>query len=357
MVPAGKPMNDQTKNRFEKPVPTLREVAQLASVSVATASNALNSPGRVSDELRQRVERAVGQLGYIPHAAAQSLRRSRGKLVALMVPNLHNPFFADLVEAVERLVFERGYSLLLYSSGEDVEAEIRHLNLLRSYRIDGLILAPAGRREPSHSATLAALKAPVVLVDRTLDGFGFDSVMLDNQMAGHLAGAHLVGLGHKRIGVILGSSSVSAGRERLLGFKEALVTGGVVFDQALMREVGLRDSRAYDAAIELLRRPDRPTAIFAGHSLVLLGVMRALAELGLRCPADVSALAVDDFPWAAAMRPRLTIVAQPVAEMAAASVALLFDRIDGAPPGSERRSLLAPRLIVRDSCAKPPEGA
>lgn len=348
------PMDDPPKNRFETPVPTLREVAQLASVSVATASNALNSPARVSSELRARVQRAVDQLGYVPHAAAQSLRRSRAKLVALMVPNLRNPFFADLVEAVERLVFERGYSLLLYSSGEDVEAEIRHLNLLRSYRIDGLILAPAGRREPSHSATLAALKAPVVLIDRTLDGFAGDSVVLDNQMAGHLAGEHLVGLGHKRIGVILGTASVSAGRERLLGFKEALVSGGVVLDQGLVREVGLRDSRAYDAALELLRRPDRPTAIFAGHSLVLLGVMKAMAELGLRCPGDLSLIAIDDFPWASAMQPTLTIVAQPVAEMAAASVDRLFDRIEGIEPGDDRLAPMAPRLIVRESCAKPP---
>lgn len=350
-------MGDDLKNRFEASAPTLRDVALLAAVSVATASNALNSPGRVSAELRQRVQRAVDQLSYVPHAAAQSLRRSRGKLVALMVPNLRNPFFADLVEAVERQVFERGYSLLLYSSGEDVEAEIRHLNLLRSYRIDGLILAPAGRREPSHSSTLAALKAPVVLVDRTLDGFGFDTVVLDNQMAGQLAGSHLVGLGHRRIGVILGSSSLSAGRERLLGFKEALVAHGVVFDPALMREVGLRDSRAYDAAIELLGRPDRPSAIFAGHSLVLLGVMRAMAELGLGCPDDVSVIAVDDFPWAAAMQPALTIVAQPVAEMAAVSVCLLFDRIEGGGALRERRNLLAPRLIVRDSTAMPPKGA
>lgn len=350
-------MNDRVKNRFEKPVPTLREVAQLAAVSVATASNALNSSGRVSDELRQRVERAVGQLGYIPHAAAQSLRRSRAKLVALMVPNLRNPFFVDLVEAVERLVFERGYSLLLYSSGEDAEAEIRHLNLLRSYRIDGLILAPAGRREPFHSAVLAALKAPVVLVDRTLDGVGFDTVALDNHMAGHLAGAHLVALGHTRIGVILGSSSVSAGRDRLQGFREALVGGGVLLDPRLIREVGLRDSRAHEATSDLLGLPDRPTAIFAGHSLVLLGVMRALAERGLRCPENVSVLAVDDFPWAAAMQPPLTIVAQPVAEMAAASVARLFERIEGAEGSAGRRTLLAPRLIVRESCSEAPKRA
>lgn len=351
-------MEEGQKNRFEASAPTLREVAQLAAVSVATASNALNSPDRVSAELRQRVHRAVDQLGYVPHAAAQSLRRSsRGKLVALMVPNLHNPFFVELVEEIERLVFERGYSLLLYSSGEDVEAEIRHLNLLRSYRIDGLILAPAGRRDSSHSATLSALKAPVVLVDRTLDGFGFDTVALDNQMAGHLAGEHLVSLGHRRIGVILGSSSVSAGRERLLGFKEALVAGGVVFDPGLMREVGLRDSRAHGATIELLSLAEPPTAIFAGHSLVLLGVMRALAERGLRCPDDVSALAVDDFPWAAAMQPRLTIVAQPVAEMAAATVDLLFERIGGARQGPGERSLLPPRLIVRDSCGNPPNVA
>ncbi len=193
---------------------------------------------------------------------------------------------------------------------------------------------PAGRRESSHSATLSALKAPVVLVDRTLDGFGFDTEALDNHMAGHLAGTHLVGLGHRRIGVILGSSSVSAGRERLLGFKEALVAGGVVFDPALMREVGLRDSRAHDATVELLSLAEPPTAIFAGHSLVLLGVMRALAERGLRCPDDVSALAVDDFPWAAAMQPRLTIVAQPVSEMAAAAVDLLFERIGGGKAGA-----------------------
>jgi len=350
-------MQDQEEKRFSAAPATLREVAQLASVSVATASNALNSPDRVSAELRGRVLRAVEQLGYVPHAAAQSLRRSRGKLVALMVPNLRNPFFVELVDAVERLVFARGYSLLLYSSGEDAEAEIRHLNLLRSYRIDGLILAPAGRREPSHSASLAALKAPVVLVDRTLDGFGFDTVVLDNHRAGQLAGEHLVGLGHRRIGVILGTSSLSAGRERLLGFKEALVASGVVFDSSLLREVGLRDSRAYDAAIDLFMQKPAPTAIFAGHSLVLLGVMRALAERRLRCPEDVSTIAVDDFPWAAAMTPRLTVIAQPVAEMAAASVDLLFGRIEGEAAGPGRRATLPPSLIVRESTARAPKVA
>lgn len=330
-------------------MPTLREVAKLAAVSVATASNAINMPGRVSEDLRQRVLRAVEQLGYIPHAGAQSLRRTRSRLVALMVPNLRNPFFVDLVDAVERLVFGRGYSLLLYSSGEDPEAEIRHLNLLRSYRIDGLILAPAGRREPAHSAALSALKAPVVLVDRMLEGFGFDAVALDNHAAGGLAGAHLVGLGHRRIGVILGSSSVSAGRERLLGLKEAMVAGGLAFDPALLREVGLRDSRAHDAALDLLDLERPPTAIFAGHSLVLLGVMRALSARGIGCPEGMSIVTVDDFPWAAAMRPALTVVAQPVAEMADRAVALLFDRIEGGESGPGRRAVLAPMLVVRDS--------
>jgi LacI family transcriptional regulator len=330
---------------------TIRDVARLASVSVATVSNVLNSTRSVAAETRERVLKAVDALGYAPHAAARSMRGRGSGLLGLIVADITNPFFTALVHAIERAANARGYAVLLCNSDEDLEREQRHLQLLRTQRVDGIILAATGHASSGRAAALSRLRAPVVLVDRGFTEFGLDAVILDNRQAALAATRHILGFGHKRIAMIGGPTTVSTGADRLAGYREALLEAGVAYQPRWVHDAGFREEPAYDAACAMLASSERPTAIFAANNLIAIGVMRAIADARLRCPEDVSVVSIDDFAWATAFRPRMTTVAQPVAQMGETTVRLLLDRIDGTAPAEARTEVMAPMLVVRDSCA------
>ncbi len=332
---------------------TIHDVARLASVSVATVSNALNGARPVAAATRARVLKAVEALGYAPHAAARSMRGGSSGLIGLIVADITNPFFTSLVQAVERAANAKGYAVLLCNSDEDHEREEQHLQLLRRQRVDGIILAATGHASTGRASALSQQRAPVVLVDRGFSEFGLDAVMLDNRRAAHEAARHILGFGHRRIAMISGPATLSTGADRLAGYREALLEAGVPFDARWVHDAGFREERAYDAACAMLAAPDRPTAIFAANNLIAIGVMRAIADKRLRCPDDVSVVSIDDFPWANAFRPRLTTVAQPVGAMGDAAVRMLMERIAGTAPAEARLDVMAPMLVVRDSCSAP----
>jgi LacI family transcriptional regulator len=336
---------------------TIRDVARLANVSVTTVSNVLNSPDKVSPELLARVHQAVEQLGYAPHAAARSLRKRSSGLLGLVVGDITNPFFTELFEAIELAAAERGFSVVLCNSNERAEREEVHLKMLRSQRIDGLILAPTGTVSMNRVALLAALEIPIVLVDRAMEGLGYDAVILNNHRAAYEATSHAIGCGHRRIALINGPTAVRTAADRLQGYREALLAAGLAFDPQLVREAGFREHLAYVAAIELLRGASRPTAIFTANNLMTIGAIRAIAECGLNCPGDISLIGIDDLPWAEAVSPRLTMVAQPVRTMGETALEFLAQRIAGTRAGIGTTAIMEPRLIVRNSCAAPAMGA
>ncbi|RYF44041.1 MAG: LacI family transcriptional regulator [Comamonadaceae bacterium] len=332
---------------------TIHDVARLASVSVATVSNALNAARPVAPATRARVLKAAQALGYTPHAAARSMRGRGSGLIGLIVADITNPFFTSLVQSVERAANAHGYAVLLCNSDEDHEREEKHLQLLRTQRVDGIILAATGQASQGRASALGQLRAPVVLVDRGLPEFGLDAVILDNRRAALEATRHILGFGHRRVAILAGPSTVSTGADRLAGYREALLEAGVPYDARWVHDAGFREDRACDAASDMLSQRDRPTAIFAANNLIAIGVMRAIADRRLRCPEDVSVVSIDDFAWANAFRPRLTTVAQPVAAMGEAAVRLLMGRIAGETPAEPRLEVMAPMLVVRDSCSKP----
>ena len=332
---------------------TIRDVARLAGVSVATVSNAVNEPERVSDELRNRVNKAIVALNYAPRAAARSLRKQSSGLIGLIVADITNPFFTELVRAVEVVASQRGYSVLLCNSDEDPGREARALDLLRSQWVDGIVLAATGTASADRAALLSQLRVPVVLVDRGLEGLGFDSVVLDNRLAALQATRHLIDQGHRRIGLISGPAGLSTGADRQAGYREGLLAAGLSPDPALIREAGFREDQGHQATLDLMRLPDPPTALFAANNLMAIGMMRALTALGLDCPGDVSVISIDDFPWADVFRPRLTTVSQPVRAMGELAMRLVTDRIGGGRGGPGETHVLTSHLEVRDSCAPP----
>jgi len=328
---------------------TLRDVALRAGVSIGSASAVVNGTAPVSPEMRTKVLRAVEELGYSPDGIARSLRLGRTRTIGLVVPDITNPHFAGMASAIEIACDRAGYTLMLCNTADDPAKEIRHLKLMRTQRVDGIILVPGGATvevEPLRQA----IAAPTVLVDRTLDGLDCDAVLLDNRAASRMVVEYLIRSGHRRIGIIVGPAALSMSGERLAGYRETLAENGIPVVEALVVAGDFQSEPAYQAAVALLHRRPRPTAIFSTSNHTTIGTMKALADQGFRCPRDISVAGIDDFEWSNAFAPRLTTAAQPIAEIGGQAVAALLERMSGTGASQPRRFVLAPRLIVRDSC-------
>lgn len=332
---------------------TMRDVARLAGVSTATVSFAINNSPRVSPALRGRVMEAIAQTGYAPDIAARALRRGAATSIGLIVSDITNPSFAAVAHAVERAAHARGYAVFICNTDERIEEERTYLQLMQAQRVAGLLLATAGRDDADHAARLAAdVSIPTVLIDRPVSGLAWDSVMSDNVGAAHAAVAHLVANGHRRIGYVGGLGRLAIADQRLEGYRRALAEGAIAFDPALVRQGNYRPHEAASSTRALLAAPDRPSAIFGTNAITVLGVMQGIAELDLAIPRDVSVAGVDDVPWATAVRPALTTVAQAWTELGARAVDLLLARI-AEPDRAPQRIVLPTALIVRGSVAPP----
>lgn len=330
---------------------TMKDVAREAGVSVYTVSAALSGAAPVSDELRARVAAAVEKLRYERNSMARSLRRGTTSLVGLIVSDVTNPFFTELVDCIENEARANGFSVLLGISGHDVERERELLRLMRAQQAAGAILCPAGSLDDYADGELAGGRTHVVAIDNASPELPVDTVTLDNRSAARLATRHLLDLGHRRIGMVAGMRHQFVAQERLAGYREALSSAGVSYDEALVEYGNFRLEDGYRACERLMAGEAAPSALFVSNNLMLIGVMRALGDLGLAVPDDVSICSIDDFPWASAFQPALTVVRQPIADMASAAFQCLVERLE-AGDASPRHQLFAPQLLVRQSSAR-----
>ncbi len=331
----------------DKGTVTIKDVAQHASVSTATVSRVLSNSGPVSAEVRERVERAIQTLGYRPSRMARGFRAQRSKFIGLIISDVENPFYTSLVRAVEDVAYAHDYSLLLCNSDEDPNKERTYIQFLADERVAGVIGSPASETETSFAALFDA-GIPVVSVDRRSIVTPVDTVLLDNVTAARDLTRHLISHGHRRIGAILPSTSITSGRERLSGFLQALDEAGLVPDPDLIREGKGSEAFGSQAAHALLDLPDRPTAIFTGNNLITLGVLKAIQERHLRIPDDVAVAGQDEMPWMSLLAPGITVAAQPIHQMGRLAMQMLFARIEG-DRQPVREIKLAPQLIIRNS--------
>ena len=328
----------------------LHDVAELAGVSPSTVSRAINRPEMVDEETRDRVLEAVRRLDYRPSRVARRLRVERGSsgLLGLVIPDLQNPFFADLARGVEDAAQRHGYTVLIGNADEDLDKERRYLEVMRAESVDGVILPPVTETDPA-AAELVGSGMPVVCVDRRLARTRVDTVVVDNVRGAYEATEHLVRLGHTRIGFIEGRPQASTSRERLEGYRAALADQGIPADPALVRAGDSRQESGRRLARELLAEPDRPTALLVGNGVMTLGSLETLHREGVRIPSEMAVVGYDDMPWAQALTPPLTVVRQPGYELGSRALELLLQRI--AEPGrSTTVVLLQPELVVRESC-------
>ena len=330
---------------------TIRDVAKAAGVSTATVSAVVNESAFVSPELRARVLAAVERLDYAPMSAARTLKKGRSQLIALVVSDLANPFFARIVWAAEAAVAAWGYSLVVFNSDEKPENERRILARIRTLSCDGILLVPVGASLRQSQRDPGGHAVPTVLFGRVVDGDRSDSVTIDNVSAGRQVTNYLLDLGHRTIATITGPQHLTTGRGRLDGLLEAMAARNLAPRPGHIRSGEFREDVAYSVARELIGQADKPTALYAANGVMALGVMRALADLGLKCPDDISIASTDTIPGIGALRPRLTRTEHPVADMTNEALRLLVDRIERGSGMSPRHIVFQPSLILGESCA------
>ena len=328
---------------------SLHEVAHRAKVSIATVSRVLNKSNKVVPETRAVVEKALRDLGYRPSRVARRLRMKDGRahLVGLIIPDIQNPFYAEIARGVEDTAYKSEYALLLCNSDESLEKERFYLDVMRDESVDGIVLPPF---DETDQAVVDMVKTgmPVVCVDRSLARVKTDLVEVDNYQGAFEAVTHLLGKGHTRIGLIEGRTQVSTSRERRRGYLDALAAGHIAVRKELLRAGDFKQESGRILANELLALRKPPTALFVVNNLMTVGALATIHQRGLRVPQDVAIVGFDDLPWAEALDPPLSVVRQPAYEVGRQAMELLLRRIlePNRLPVTVR---LRPELVIRRS--------
>lgn len=338
--------------------PTQVDVAQRAGVSRATVSYVLNglTEGRVpiSDETRQRVLEAIEELGYEPDARAQALRSGNTNTIALIIPDLRNPHFCEYATGIEEAARAAGYHLLLSSTSLSDEYAVEIFKDLARRRFDGLIITGSFILKSAEAQTiLARIRKRNLPVVEMNEFYGVDSASSDYRGATKEVISHLLSLGHRRIGFVYGVADHELGLDRLQPFQESLTNAGIVVEPDLIDECGPTIEDGYQAAMRLLKRTQRPTAIIAVNDLLAISTIRAAGDLGLRVPDDLSVVGFDNIPMTDYLMPRLTTVTKDAYNAGRSAFEMLLARIQN--PEIPRQVLHTPaKLIIRESTGPAP---
>jgi LacI family transcriptional regulator len=328
----------------------MADVAMNAGVSVSTVSHVVNGTRPVSGILRARVLEAIRQSSYTPNTVARALVTSDTHLIGIVMSALTNSFFVSVVAAIDRAGRRHGYSSILADNRDRVDDEAEAVNMLLSRRVDGIVLAPAAGDKEAVLDKLAAEEVPTVLIDRFADD-RFDQVGAENREATASLVQHLAALGHSRIGFVSGMKGLSTTSERVAGYRLGLEQAGLRFQHDLVCCGRSAAAPAERALISLLARRNPPTAIVSSNNYMTIGVLRALQRNGMRVPEDIAVVAYDDLDFGGVFQPRLTVIAQPVSEIASTAVNLLIKRINSKnKPKNVQRIQIAATFIHRESC-------
>ncbi len=330
---------------------TLQMIARKLAVSTATVSLALRDSPLVAESTKRKVKKAARDLGYVYNRSAAALRMARTNILAVALHNILNPYFAEILAAIEQRAIEQGRTVMFGSCAGDTDRQERVLTTLREYRPDGLLFCPTAGTRAENLDHLIASGIPVVQLVREIEDTGFDFVGLDDEAAAVMAVEHLLALGHTRIAMLGGSLSVSTGRARHAGYAKAIRAAGLSLDASLH----VQGAETRDAGISgvhwLMERRDPPTAIYCYNDLTALGAMVGMRQHGLEPGRDVSIIGCDDIAEAGASFPGLTTVRGNHVEMVHKAIDLLNERMID-PVAQQKRLRVAPQLVVRGSTAR-----
>lgn len=325
---------------------TIKDVAKLAGVSTSTVSRTLSNRVFVEEETRQKVLKAVKELNYRPSIMAKALREGRSYTLALSVPDINSLFYPMLMKSVEKYAAEHGYFLLLCNNNEDVEQEKRNVEMLSMRGVDG-ILCMSVKDDVSHLVQLSEeRKLPVVLVNRDLTEH-LSCITINHRQGGYLMMKYLLDMGHRQIAALFSDFENQRCRERFFGCKQAMEEYGISNYKKFFVYDVMSIEEAHNCTLELLNRPERPTAFFASMDVLALGIYQGIAELGLTIPRDISVVGFDNIFVTEHMIPPVTTFSASIDELAKQSVECLIDQIENG--GAPRRMVIGGSLVQRAS--------
>ena len=329
---------------------TIKDVAREAAVSSMTVSRVINGSEKVRPATRERVERAIDELGYVPSRLARGLIRQKTGTLALIVPDVANPFFTLIVRGAEDVARRAGYRMILCDTRSDLDIEREVIEEMIAHRVEGMAIAPVSDRSRTHLRRVAKFGVPFVLIDRTVPGVQADAIVGDNVGGARELVDHLLALGHRRIGFVVEEDDVSTARDRRAGYLDALRRAGIELDDRLVART-TADADGGRAGMErLLALAERPTAVFTVNNLVALGAIDAVRAAGLDVPGDVALVCFDDIEYASRLYPFLTVMAQPAETLGSLGTELLLQRVEGRAAGDGRLVVLPAQFTVRRSC-------
>ena len=333
-------------------MPSIKKVAEVAGVSVGTVSHVITGSVPVSEELRNKVQAAIRDLNYHPNHVARSLKTSKTRTLGIIVPDMTISFFPQVIRGAETAARKRGYFLIAVNSDDDGERQKDLLSLLRSERVEGILLVIAAAPTPiSQIARILDAGIPIVCLDRIPDRVAVDSVSVEDTEAAELGVEHLVSLGLRRIAIVTGPLALKNERRRLQGYRQVLERHGIAVDEQLIWQGNLRTADVTTMCRERLAAGrQRPEAVFSTNGPTAMGVLRAFHECGLDTPRDIAFATFDELGVDDLFSPSVTTVVQPAYEIGSRAANLLLDRIERVPGLEETVTLrLSATLKVRES--------
>lgn len=331
---------------------TIRDIARLAGVSIATVSRVLNKFPRIKPATKERILKVIGEKGYRPNPLARGLSAGRTNNVGFVLIDISNPFYSPIIRAIENRVEREGYHLFLCNTEHSSQKESRYINTLVENKISGLIISPL-QRKWDYLKLLKARKIPFVLICASARD-KCDCIDVDNVDGAYNAVNHLINLGHKKIAYIgRGLLHAHPASQRLRGYKKALADSGIPFNENLVVSTITDQGKieeGYQTTSKLIALKEKPTAIFAFNDLIAIGCMKALKENGVRVPEDMAVVGFDDIEIAPFLEIPLTTVRIPQYEIGKTAAMILFEKINGSNEEKCRRICFKPELIIRGSC-------
>jgi LacI family transcriptional regulator len=327
---------------------TILDVALKAKVSIATVSRVVNnSSHKVNPTTRKNVLKVIRELDYRPNALAKGLLMKKTMTIGIIIPDISNPYYAEIVRGIQDMADQFGYAIILLNTDRNQDRIIKHIYFLREKSADGIIFSGGIIHGEKVLSSLKELRERVVVIGR--HRVDFPAVVIDNIGGAARATQHLVGLNHKRIGFIGGPDKSTSSRERLSGYKNTLIQNGCSIDKNLIKKGDLTPMSGYLLAKELVQK-ERLTAIFAANDQMAFGAIRAAKELGLKVPSDLSVMGFDNIPFSSYFDPSLTTVEIPMYHIGAAAMEMLVNLIS--EKKAEKLRWFDTKLLIRDSTAK-----
>src|SRR4051794_30642208 len=331
---------------------TSKDIARKLRISQSTVSRALRGDPRVAPTTAARVLEAARQLNYTPNLAARSLITRRTATVGVVVSDIKNPFYPELLDILHNELALAGYRTILFNEQTDASVEQHVGDHVNGAAVDGLVYVSATLGMPLTGR--GARNVPVVLLNRYIDSAPVDTVVSDNERGGRLVAEAIAELGHRRIALIAGPENTTTSRDRERGFREQLQASGLRFDETLRRVGQFSHSSGYQWCLDLLAAEQRPTAVFAANDVIAFGALDAARRVGVRVPAELSIVGFDDIDMAGWEGFNLTTVRQPLAEMGRAAATLLLERIGAREELPPRRRVFPVGLVHRETLGAAP---